>query len=77
MAAGLRKAGHVSILLSWISALAAGPLTSAADADHSSYLTFSQQVALPGVSLGARTCIFEVPESNTSWDVVRVSKRGY
>jgi hypothetical protein len=54
MAAGLRKAGHVSILLSWISALA----------------------ALPGVSLGAWTCIFEVPGSNTSWDVVRVSKRG-
>jgi hypothetical protein len=26
MAAGLRKAGHVSILLSWISASASGPL---------------------------------------------------
>jgi hypothetical protein len=61
----------------WLLALPfASSRTSAADADHSSYLTFRQQVALPGVSLGAGTYIFEVPESNTSWDVVRVSKRG-
>jgi hypothetical protein len=49
--------------------------TSAADADHTTYLTFSQPVALPGVSLGAGTYIFEIPESKTSWDVVRVTSQ--
>ena len=39
------------------------------------YLTFSQPVQLPGVSLGTGTYIFEIANPNTSGDVVRVLSR--
>jgi hypothetical protein len=42
---------------------------------RTAYLTFSQPVSLPGVSLGAGTYTFEVINPNTSADVVRVSSR--
>ena len=37
-----------------------------------SYLTFSQPVALPGVTLGPGTYIFEVPRSTMKLDIVTV-----
>jgi hypothetical protein len=42
---------------------------------RTTYFTFSKAVELPGVSLEAGTYIFEVPEPDMAWDVVRVSSR--
>jgi hypothetical protein len=39
------------------------------------YLTFSGPVALPGVTLGRGTYIFEVPEATGDHNLVRVSSR--
>ena len=39
------------------------------------YLTFTKPVLLPGVTLNAGTYIFEVPESDASPDIVRVTSR--
>lgn len=44
-------------------------------ANHTTYLTFSGAVALPGVQLNAGTYIFEVANPETSGNVVRVSSR--
>jgi hypothetical protein len=45
------------------------------DSKRTTYFTFSKAVQLPGVSLAAGTYIFEVPEPNDAWYVVRVSSR--
>ena len=42
---------------------------------HANYLTFSKAVALPGVVLPAGTYTFEVANSDTSANVVRVASR--
>jgi hypothetical protein len=42
---------------------------------RTTYFTFSGAVQLPGVALPAGTYIFEVPEPDQAWDVVRVSSR--
>ena len=42
--------------------------------NHTMYLTFNQPVALPGVSLGTGTYIFEMPEFS-GHNVVRVLSR--
>jgi len=39
------------------------------------YLTFSAPVALPGVTLGTGTYIFELPEPEGAWNAVRVLSR--
>src|SRR3954471_21664178 len=57
---------------------AATLVTSAAprpDARKTMYLTFSQPVSLPGVSLGSGTYTFEIANPDTSADVVRVTSR--
>jgi len=46
-----------------------------ADAHRTTYLTFSQPVALPGVALGSGTYIFEIANPDTSADVVHVMSR--
>ena len=46
-----------------------------ADAHKTTYLTFSQPVSLPGVSLGSGTYTFEIANPETSADVVRVTSR--
>jgi hypothetical protein len=46
-----------------------------ANPHRTTYLTFSQPVRLPGVSLGSGTYIFEIVNPNTSADVVRVLSR--
>jgi hypothetical protein len=51
------------------------PTGVAADAHRTTYLTFSQPVRLPGVSLGAGTYSFELPDPTGAWDVVRVASR--
>ena len=45
------------------------------NAQQTAYLTFSQAVRLPGVSLGAGTYIFEVANPNARGNVVRVLSR--
>jgi hypothetical protein len=44
-------------------------------AEKTTYLTFNQRFALPGAQLAPGTYIFEVANSTTSADVVRVSSR--
>jgi hypothetical protein len=44
-------------------------------AQQTAYLTFSQPVRLPGISLGAGTYIFEVANPNARGNVVRVLSR--
>jgi len=44
-------------------------------ANRTTYLTFSGDVALPGVKLAAGTYIFELPEPMTSPSLVRVLSR--
>jgi hypothetical protein len=46
-----------------------------ANPHRTTYLTFSQPVQLPGVSLGSGTYIFEIANPSTSADVVRVLSR--
>jgi hypothetical protein len=46
-----------------------------ANPHRTTYLTFSQPVRLPGVSLGSGTYIFEIANPGTSADVVRVLSR--
>ena len=43
--------------------------------NRTTYATFNQPVALPGVELGAGTYIFELAAPHTSSTVVRVSSR--
>ena len=45
------------------------------DLDRMMYVTFNRPVALPGVSLGSGTYIFELPDPIGAWDIVRVSSR--
>jgi len=47
----------------------------ASEEKRTAYLTFSGPVGLPGVVLPAGTYIFEVPDPNMSWDIVRVTNR--
>jgi hypothetical protein len=42
---------------------------------HTNYITFSRNVALPGVELPAGTYIFETPTNTMSNAIVRVSSR--
>ena len=49
--------------------------TARGDSDHTNYLTFSRAVALPGVELPAGSYIFDVPSTNMSNSIVRVSSR--
>ena len=45
------------------------------NARRTTYLTFSRSVALPGVTLGRGTYIFELADSNSHVDLVRVLSR--
>lgn len=47
----------------------------ASEEKRTTYLTFSQPVGLPGVTLPAGTYLFEVPDPTMSWDIVRVTNR--
>jgi len=49
--------------------------SAAGNAERTAYLTFSQAVRLPGISLDAGTYIFEVANPNTRGNVVRVLSR--
>jgi hypothetical protein len=51
------------------------PAGAKGDATHTTYLTFSGPVALPGVSLGTGTYIFEIPEATADHSLVRVSSK--
>jgi hypothetical protein len=46
---------------------------SADDLDRKMYVTFSKPVALPGLTLGSGTYIFELPDPMGAWNLVRVS----
>jgi hypothetical protein len=56
-------------------ALVLTPRVGATGDAKTTYLTFSQPVALPGVSLGSGTYIFEIANPETTADVVRVLSR--
>ena len=56
-------------------AIMLAPRAGAVDASKTTYLTFSRPVALPGVSLGAGTYIFEIANPDTTANVVRVMSR--
>ena len=45
------------------------------NSQKTTYLTFNRPVRLPGVALGTGTYIFELPDPEGAWDVVRVSSR--
>lgn len=65
-----------NILLATVGLLAAGFIaTTQAGATDTNYLTFSRDVALPGVVLPAGTYKFEIANPEKSQDVVRVSSR--
>ena len=62
-------------LVAVAAALVAGLAVSSVQADtdrHTNILTFSRPMALPGVTLGSGTYIFELADPNASHDVVRV-----
>jgi hypothetical protein len=63
----------LSVLL--VGVAAAGSLEAEANATHTMYLTFNTPVALPGVTLGRGTYIFELPEATGDHSLVRVSSR--
>jgi hypothetical protein len=44
-------------------------------AKHTMYVTFNRPVALPGVTLGSGTYIFEAPNADSDHDLVRVLSR--
>ena len=57
-------------------ALALVPRAGATSNEHKrTYLTFSHPVALPGISLGSGTYIFEIANPDSGADVVRVMSR--
>jgi hypothetical protein len=43
--------------------------------DRMMYVKFNRPVALPGVALGSGTYIFELPDANDAWTVVRVTSQ--
>ena len=47
----------------------------ASEEKRTTYLTFSQPVGLPGVTLPAGTYTFEIADPLMSWDVIRVMNR--
>ena len=56
--------------------LTTGPSIGASpNANHTMYVTFNRPVALPGVTLGSGTYIFEAPEATGDHNLVRVLSR--
>jgi hypothetical protein len=52
-----------------------GSVGAASEDKRTTYLTFSQPVGLPGVTLPAGTYLFEVADPLVSADIIRVSNR--
>ena len=62
--------------LAGVLALALAPSIGAMDnANRTTYLTFSRSFQIPGKVLGPGTYIFELPDPETAWSLVRVSSR--
>jgi hypothetical protein len=70
-----RKRLHTLFGVVLLGALATSSMGAAANFNKTTYFTFSKAVQLPGVSLSAGTYIFEVVNSNSSAEVVKVSSR--
>jgi hypothetical protein len=70
-----RKLLHTFCGVVLLGVLATSSAHAVFDGKRRTYFTFSQPVALPGVSLAAGTYLFEVPDPNHAWDVVRISSR--
>ena len=60
------------VILGLVLASSAG---AASDDKRTTYMTFSQPVGLPGVTLPAGTYLFEVADPLMSADIIRVSNR--
>jgi hypothetical protein len=54
---------------------AAASMHASVESSRTKYLTFSKPVALPGVTLRSGTYIFEVPDADAAYDIVRVLSR--
>ena len=67
----LRKAVVVACLAG-AAAMALSPSLTAETFARTNYITFSKPVRLPGVVLGSGSYIFELPDPNNAYDVVRV-----
>ncbi|PWT81164.1 MAG: hypothetical protein C5B57_11055 [Blastocatellia bacterium] len=69
-----------TITLSAVLVLVGGVASTGAwssNAGRTTYMTFSETVALPGVNLAAGTYIFEIANPNSGSNVVRVSSRDH
>lgn len=70
-----RKLFHVFggvVILGVLATMSTGAMP---NAKRTTYFTFSKAIALPGVSLPAGTYVFELPDPDHSWDIVRVTSR--
>jgi hypothetical protein len=70
-----RRATQVLFGLALVGLVAAAPGNANVDTERTVELTFSKPIALPGVTLGAGTYIFERAAPLSSIEVVRVSSR--
>jgi hypothetical protein len=72
-----RKSLVVAALTLTLGGLGAGSASihASSNADHLTFLTFSGPVALPGVTLGAGTYVFDLVSPGTNADVVRVRNK--
>ena len=70
-----RRATLVLFGLALVGLVAAAPGNANVDSERTVQLTFSKPIALPGVTLGAGTYIFERAAPLSSSEVVRVSSQ--
>ncbi len=70
---GIRKPLVTALAVVLLAGASIVPTGAHANATHKMYLTFNRPVALPGVSLGTGTYIFEIPDATADHRLVRVS----
>lgn len=68
-----RKLGYTVSTIVILGVLATASIGATLNNKRTTYLTFNQTVRLPGVSLAAGTYLFELPDPDSYWNVVRVS----
>ena len=70
-----RKLFHVLCGVVILGVLATTSTGAMLNGRRTTYFTFNKAVELPGVSLSAGTYVFELPDPDHSWDIVRVMSR--
>lgn len=71
----IRKLTYTVSAIVILSVLATSSTGAVFNSKRTTYLTFNKPIRLPGLSLGAGTYRFELPDPDHSWNVVRVSSR--